>query len=259
MLIRVSSGDFCGHVVADISINSAMYVFNDSSYTHVQSYWRQYYPAVAYFKANFSSDQVTIQYTQLESISATIYDTSQGWTRTLDLFSSNVVTSLGQSSGVVTSASLFPDVYFRMEPWVIFNSQNASLNSTMSITATISIHFTATGGSSRRKRNLEEGYAYKPRHTLRKKKLFVSTHLYMKHEEERIQDSDSSAHPTARPTTSTHMVQIGPWHSWWVEYLASSEFIDHLLFVMMHLGFVASFVIIDYLLKIRQQYYRDVT
>ncbi len=238
MLVRITSGDLCGEVIADVTIGSTIDSFNDTSYQFPQTAWKLFYPAVAYFKANFSSPQVTILHSQFQSISATVYDDGMGWVNSLDLYSSQVATEVGQMVGLGFHPPEPPNIFFYFEPWRLFMHLNASMNSTIALTAVVSINFAQGTGRNHmlRQRSLLEldDTSHHHHHHHHSRLLHLSTKLYV------ADNTGAGGRPQHRHITEAVR------EAFWEELL--DKYFGGLVFTLIHTALLLAYLVIKRIL-----------
>ncbi len=177
-IVSVGTADYCGQVIANVDVAGSLSVYGDASHTTEKHVWSHLLQAHAYFKGTFTSPSVSLFMVRLDTVTATVHSVS-GWVNTVTLYSSGVVTSLGTSVEFTVPAPYLTDVYFEFDVAHLFDTMAAPINSTMTVTAMVTIGFSSSQG----KRHLESAYLISSQRSKRigsnTRSLITDTTLYL--------------------------------------------------------------------------------
>ncbi len=176
LALRVESGDYCGQVVADVSVSGVLFVYKDVYRIIPQNEWSSPSDTIAYFKASFLSSEANLFYLKVNTVTATIYD-AQGWVNSVTLFEAGSPTSTGVELNFAISPGPVGEAYFNFDVWYLFQAQGATINSTMVVTSSITIGF--SHGSSLRKRSLDVDFRSTARRRRSMRSIDVSAKMHI--------------------------------------------------------------------------------
>ncbi len=165
MSVYINSADFCGVVIDQVDFTASLKIYGNVNRTGAEkTLWPLYRPDPGYFSAVLSSDQVSTIHATLKSVVASVYPVDRPTVMlSYSLFDSaagGVQTGggLGAATFATQAAPNTNTIWFSFILDAVFRLANPAnpVNSSMSITATIDLSFTA--GSRKRSETMQLRY-----------------------------------------------------------------------------------------------------
>ncbi len=197
-IVSVGTADYCGQVIANVDVAGSLSVYGDVSHTTEKHVWNHLLQAHAYFKGTFTSPSVSLFMVRLDTVTATVHSVS-GWVSTVTLYNSGVVSALGTSVEFTVPSPYLTDVYFEFDVAQLFDTMGSPINSTMTVTAMVTISFSSPGQG---KRNLESAYLISSQRSKRlgsnTRSLITDTTLYLGTQQQQPQQTGGPMLDTSR-------------------------------------------------------------
>ncbi len=155
MVMGINSGDFCGKVIADLEVSASLNAYRDEACTIMTNNWPKYVQAPAHFKANFTSAVSTIT-AVANTVTISVFNGTEGEPTPITLLDSGLVTPEGHNLSFIVappSVSVSSGLLFTFHVWKVFKNFNATINSTISVTAHLTLSL--MGGQKRNNLHLK--------------------------------------------------------------------------------------------------------